>query len=188
MSLRKENTQVVVGQRLSNRITTMRSLASIPAFAFRKQVLPLKDKSTDRQRDTYAGVGVIGQADEHAIDYVPLGHVLIRVIDMLGGAFHEGGTLIVPEEVSSMALIEPYLMELEDDERITNMPLWQPKKGDLFCFLLNGYKEYHECVGINGNSMLAEHGKRYLLNKRFDLKYLNVLDESKIDDVATPYK
>ena len=188
MTLRIENQLVTEGKRLTNRIVTMRSLSAIPTFAFRRTILPLKNMSEERQAVTYSGLGMVSDSDEHSFDYEPLGHAMVHIIDSLGGAFHDSGTFVTPEDVTSMALVEPYDIDLMGDDRIKYCPDWELKKGDLLCFLLNGHKEYHECTGIMGNSMLASHGKRYMLNQRFDMDYLDAFDEDSIDDVEVPYE
>lgn len=188
MSLRIENTLVASGQALTNRIITLRSQSVIPTFAFRKVVLPANTTNNDRDFVTWSGLGTVSDSDEHAIDYEPLGHAMILILDSLGGAFHDGGMFVTSEELSSMALIEPYDILLDGDDRLKLKPDWTPKKGDLFCFMLNAHKEYHEVTGIMGQSMLASQGKKYALAQRFDLNYLDAFDEEKVVDVAVPYK
>lgn len=189
MSLRIENTLITNGQRLNNRIITLRSQSVIPTFAFRRTVLKINENDeNDRHRTTWSGLGSVSDSDEHAIDYAPLGHAMVLILDSLGGAFQDGGMLVIPDGFSSMALIEPYDIDLTDDDRLKIQPDWSPKIGDLFCFLLNGHKEYHECTGITGQSMMAGHGAKYALAQRFDLGYLDAFKESDIDDVTVPYK
>lgn len=190
MTLKIENKLVADGQALSMRITTLRNQSAIPTFVFRRKVLTVNDDDYERSDLSWAGLGTISDSasDEHAIDYEPLGHAMVVLLDALGGAMHDSGMFITTEQFSSMVLIEPYDIKLEGDDRIRLKPDWQPKKGDLFCFLLNNHKEYHECVGIVGNSMLVSHGHRYLLNQRFDLEYLSAFKESDIKDVEVPYK
>lgn len=189
MSLRIENKLVTDGQRLNNRIITMRSQSVIPTFAFRRTVLKVDETmEEDRRFVTWSGLGSVVDSDEHAIDYEPLGHAMVLILDAIGGAFHDGGMMVMPQELSALALVEPYDITLQDDERIDMRPEWTPKIGDLFCFLLNGHKEYHECTGIMGQSMLAGHGAKYALAQRFDLNYLEAFKEEKIPDVAVPYE
>lgn len=188
MSLRIENKLVTDGQRLANRIITLRSQSVIPTFAFRRVVLKVEDSLNDRDTDTWAGLGTVSNSDEHAIDYEPLGHAMVLMLDSLGGAFHDTGMFVMPEEMSSIVLIEPYDILLQGDERLKNAPDWKPSKGDLFCFMLNGHKEYHEVTGIMAQSMLASSGSRYALAQRFDLDYLDAFNEDDITDVAVPYE
>lgn len=187
MSLRIENTQVALGQRLSNRIITLRSQAVIPAFAFRRVVLPVGASANPRERDTWSGLGAVSDTDEHAIDYEPLGHAMVLILDSLGGAMHDAGMVILPEELTSLALIEPYDINLQGDDRLKLKPNWEPQKDDLFCLLLNGHKEYHELTGIMGTSMLASGTNRYALAQRFNLDYLDAFDANAVSDVAVPY-
>ena len=188
MTLRIENKLVTDGQALSMRIVTLRNQSAVPTYVFRRKVITVKDSDYEREDIAWAGLGSVSDSDEHAVDYEPLGHAMVALIDVFGGAMHDSGTFITPEQFSSMALIEPYDIELDGDDRIKLRPDWQPKKGDLFCFLLNNHKEYHECVGVVGNSLLVSHGHRYLLNQRFDLEYLDAFNESEIEDIEIPYK
>lgn len=188
MSLRIENKLVTDGQRLANRIITLRSQAVIPAFVFRRTIKPVVDSDKERKFDTWAGLGTVSGSEEHAIDYEPLGHAMVLMLETLGGSSHDTGMFILPEELSSIALIEPYDIALEGDERLKMQPDWSPKKGDLFCLLLNEHKEYHELTGVIGLSMLANHGKRYALAQRFDLNYLDAFKENEIADVRVPYE
>lgn len=189
MSLRIENELVTDGQRLNNRIITMRSQSIIPTYVFRRTVLKVDEAAEeDRRFVTWSGLGSIVDSDEHAIDYEPLGHAMVLILDAIGGAFHNGGMMVIPEEFSALALVEPYDIKLEGDDREDMRPNWTPQVGDLFCFLLNNHKEYHECTGIMGQSMLASHGAKYALAQRFDLNYLEAFKEEKIADVVTPYE
>lgn len=190
MTLKIENKLVTDGQALSTRIITLRNQSTIPTFVFRRKVLTVNDDDYERSDLSWAGLGAVSDSDsdQHSIDYEPLGHAMVVLLDSLGGPMHDSGMFITPEQFSSMVLIEPYDIDLEGDDRIRMRPDWNPKKGDLFCFLLNNHKEYHECVGVVGNSLLVSHGHRYLLNQRFDLEYLDAFDESEIEDVEVPYK
>ena len=188
MTLKIENKLVTDGQALSTRIITLRNQSAIPAFVFRRKVLTVNDTDYERSDVAWAGLGVISDSDEHSIDYEPLGHAMVVLLDALGGGMSDNGIFIAPEQFSSLALIEPYDIDLEGEERIRLRPEWEPKKGDLFCFLLNNHKEYHECSGVVGNSLLITHGHRYLLNQRFDMDYLDAFNEDDIDDVYTPYR
>lgn len=188
MSLRKENTLVAAGQRLSNRIITLRSQSVIPTFVFRRVVLSTTDSAKARDLDTWSGLGSITDSDEHAIDYEPLGHAMVLVLDSIGGAMHDSGMMIMPDEMSSMALIEPYDILLQGDDRLRLKPDWEPKKNDLVCFMLNGHKEYHEVTGIMGTSMLAAGTNRYTLAQKFDLDYLDAFKDDAASNVEVPYE
>ena len=187
MSVRIENKLVADGQALVNRIITLRSQSCIPTFAFRKKILSIEDSDKARALDTWSGLGSVIDSEEHAIDYEPLGHAMIIVADALGGSFHDTSMFVLPEEMSSICLIEPYDILLQDEDRLRNKPDWMPQKGDLFCFMLNEHKEYHEVTGIMAKSMLASQGARYALAQRFDLNYLDAFNEQDIADVAVPY-
>lgn len=188
MTLKIENKLVTDGQALSTRIITLRNQSAIPAFVFRRKVFTVSDTDYERSDVSWAGLGVISDSDEHSIEYEPLGHAMVVLLDALGGGMSDNGIFIAPEQFSSLVLIEPYDIDLESEDRIKMRPDWTPKKGDLFCFLLNNHKEYHECVGVVGNSLLITHGHRYMLNQRFDMDYLDAFNEDDIEDIKIPYK
>lgn len=188
MSLRIENTLVAKGQRLINRIVTLRSQSVIPAYAFRRTVAPVKATDANRAKGSWAGLGTMIDSEEHAIDYEPLGHAMVLIVDSIAGALHDGGSFVLPEELNAVALVEPYDILLEGDERLKMQPDWTLQKTDLLCLLLNGHKEFHEVTGISGQSMLAAQGVRYSITQRFDLGYIDALKEDNVQDVAVPYK
>lgn len=188
MSLRIENVQVASGQALANRIITLRSQAVIPCFVFRRMVLPVEGSDKSRNYDSWLGLGSINDTDEHAIDYTPLGHAMMLIMDSLGGAMHDSGMMVVPDELSAIALIEPYDIALQGDDRLKMKPNWSPQKTDLICLLLNGHKEYYEVTGIMATSMLPNSTCRYAIAQRFDLDYLDAFDDSAVTDVAVPYE
>lgn len=189
MSMRFENVQVAKGLRLSRRIVTMRNPKNIPAVVFRRQVLSAPNGNNNRHIDSWGGLGSIADSDEHAIDYETLGHAMVIIADSVGGTLHDNGTLIVPEQFSAIAHIEPYDIKIEDnEERLKIMPNWTLRKTDLVCLLLNGYKDFYEITGTMAMGRLPQAGVRYLLAQRFDLDYLNALDEKDINDVRVPYE
>lgn len=188
MSLKIENKLVADGRRLSNRMITLRSQSVIPTFAFRRTVLPVNEDEDERDMVTWSGLGTVGNLEEHAIDYEPLGHAMALMLGNLAGAMHNSGSFAIPEEMTSLCLIEPYDIKLQGDDRVKLKPEWMPEKGDLFCFMLNNHKEYHECTGVMAQSMLAGQGSKYALAQRFDLDYLDAFNEEDITDVAVPYE
>lgn len=117
-SLGIENTLVANGQALTNRIITLRSQSVIPVFAFRRVVLPANAGDDSRNFVTWSGLGTVSDNDEHAIDYEPLGHAMVLILDSLGGTFQDGCMFVTSEELSSMALVEPYDILLEGNVRI----------------------------------------------------------------------
>lgn len=189
MSLRPENTQVALGRRIAQRGIVMRNMKAIPAYVLSRKVLPLGDSTNtnNRDNDTWGGLGTVAAIDQHAIDYTRKGHAIVRILDSLGGNFHESGNLVLPEDFNSIAYIEPYDIELDQTARIREVPEWEIEKNDLICLLMDGYKQYHECVGIMGQAMLASAGKRYMLAARFDLRSLDSLKEDEIPEVKEPY-
>ncbi len=189
MAIRIENKLVTDGQALANRIITLRSQSVIPSFVFRKQVLPTTiEPEYDRNIVAWSGLGNVSESEHPSYDYAPVGHAMVLLLDTLGGAMHDSGMLVMPEQMTATALIEPYDINLQGEERIRRKPNFTLQKTDLLCLMFNdSYKEYYEIVGNTAHSMLANHGMKYVLNQRFDLDYLDAFLEDDIDNVE-PYR
>ena len=186
MSLRIETNLIANGRRRASRQIVLQSLQSIPAYAFRKVIKPVPNGVfAERTNETWGGLGVASNADEHAFDYEPLGFAMMTIEQFIGGAIHDNGMLIVPDEVTMAGQVEPYDPLLKGAERVDKIPDWQPKKDDLFCMLL-GKDDYlyMECVGKTGSSMMADFGAKYVFNQKFNLEFLPAFDESKLADVS----
>lgn len=188
MSLRIETHRVADGRRLASRAIVLQSLQSIPAFAFRKVILPVPDSPfANRDDETWGGLGVASgvMMDEHAFDYEPLGHAMLTCEQFIGGAVYDNNLIIQPEDITMAGQVEPYNINLHGRERLVNIPDWIPKVSDLFCLLLaEDNFIYMECVGRTGSSMMADFGVKYVFNQKFDLNFLPAFDESLIDDVS----
>lgn len=184
MSLRIETKLVADGRRLASRAIVLQSLQSMPCYAFRRVILPVTDSHfTHRTHETWGGLGVASDLDEHAFDYEALGHCMVAIEHFLGGTIHDNGLLIQPDEVSMTGQVEPYNPKLKGTERLKNLPDWQPQKGDLFCLLLgqDNYL-YMECIGKMGTSLMADFGVRYAFNQKFNLDFLTTFDETQLTD------
>ncbi|WP_410472117.1 hypothetical protein ACGTJS_11085 [Faucicola mancuniensis] len=186
MSIRQEPHLVANGRRLASRAIVLQSLQSIPAYAFKRVIVPITDSFFDNRTDeTWAGLGVASNADEHAFDYEPLGFAMVTIEQFIGGSIHDNNMIVTTDEVMIAGQVEPYYPNLKGRDRLLQIPEWQPKKGDLFCLLLASDDYiYMECVGRTGSSIMADFGAKYVFNQKFNLDFLPVFDESKLDDVG----
>ncbi len=185
MSIRQEPHLVANGRRIASRSIVLQSLQSIPAYAFKRVIVPITDSFFDNRTDeTWAGLGVASNADEHAFDYEPLGFAMMTIEQFIGGAILDNDLAITTDEVMIAGQIEPFNPNLKGRERLMQMPDWKPKKGDLFCALLakDDYL-YFECVGRTGSSIMSDFGAKYVFNQKFNLDFLPIFDESKLKDV-----
>lgn len=187
MSLHQKTYATFDGRRLASRAVVLQSMQSIPCYCFRKEMVKVPNSTFDERMDeTWGGLGVASDTEEHAFDYVALGHAMMTVERFMGGAVHDGNELVVPDEVAVMGLVEPYDINLKGRERLQNAPDWIPKKGDLFCMLLGEDNYiYLECVGRMGATLVADFGVKYVFNQKFDLDFLDAFDESNIADVSS---
>lgn len=191
MSLRTETHQVANGRRRATRAIVLQSLQSIPCFVFRKVIVKVPDSYfDDRTDETWGGLGVASTMDEHAFDYEPLGYAMMTVEQFLGGAIHDNGMLIVPDEATMSGQVEPVVKEfLQVDSRnrrqyFDTIPDWTPQKEDLFCLMIapDDYI-FMECVGKTGSSLMSDFGAKYVFNQKFNLDFIPNLDEGKIEDM-----
>lgn len=190
MSLHQKTYKTFDGRRLASRAIVLQSMQSIPCYCFRKEIIKVPNSAFDERLDeTWGGLGVASDADEHAFDYVSLGHAMMTVERFMGGYVHDGDGLVVPDEIAIMGLVEPYDIDLKGRERLQNVPEWTPKKGDVFCMLLDEDNYiYLECVGRTGSSLVSDFGAKYVFNQKFDLDFIGALDETNIVDRRLPEK
>lgn len=185
MSIRQEPHLVADGRRLASRAIVLQSLQSIPCYAFRRVIVPVSHSHFDNRTDeTWGGLGVASNMEEHAFDYEDLGFAMMTIEQFIGGAILDNDLVVSPDEVMIAGQIEPFKPNLKGRERLMQMPAWKPKKGDLFCALL-GKDDYlyFECVGRTGSSIMSDFGAKYVFNQKFNLDFLPVFDESKLKDV-----
>lgn len=186
MSLHHKTPIVADGRRQAARAIVLQSMSSLPCFAFAKSIINDPNSAFDRRVDeTWGGLGVASDAEEHAFDYEPLGHAMMTMERFMGGMLHDADASVVADEVMVMGLVEPYDHTLTGRDRLINVPDWTLKKGDLLCILLAAdHYIYLECVGRLAQSIMTDFGVKYVFNQKHDLDFLDALDKDNIADIS----
>jgi hypothetical protein len=158
--------RVADGRRLASRSIVMTQISSIPCVVWRKKVNPITD-GVEREDESWGGLGVLSESDEHAIEYEQLGLACLLLDRFTGGSVNSSRTLVDSGEESIIAQIEPYIDGLTGRELLVQLPEWVPKSGDMFGFLIgDDALIWLELVSIMGQSFMSDFGTKYLLNKR----------------------
>lgn len=163
--------QVANGRRLASRSLIMGALSAFEVTISRKVMIDTPDNE-NRDEVSWDGIGVLNEADEHAFEYVKLGHGRLMMDRFTGGNVIDNNSMVDGENATITAIIEPYDDELPEDERAINIPDFEAKEGDLVALLIDPTLIiFFEVVGVLGATMIGDFGKRYLLNKRDELTY-----------------
>ena len=162
--------QVANGRRLAARQVVMNTLATIQCQVFRKIIIPngaAQAEETDLSWNSIAR----SEQDEPDYEYEEVGFACMLLDRYMGGNILKNNSMVDSEEVTTMAQIEPYDQTLATKrEQIFSIPPWQPKEGDIFALLIDeDIILWLEIVGITGQSMMSDFGKKYMLNKRDSL-------------------
>lgn len=158
--------RVAEGRRLAIRSIVMTHIANIPCVVWRKKVNPITD-GVDREDESWGGLGVLSEGDEHAIEYEQIGLARILLDRFPGGTVNSSATLVDSSDESIIASIEPYIEGVEGRQLFMQLPDWEPKTGDMFGFLISDEALiWLELVSIMGQSFMTDFGTKYMLNKR----------------------
>lgn len=175
-SINKIANSVANGRRRLARQMVLTSVASIPALVFAKVVKEVENGN--RQEDTWGGLGVMSEEDEHAFDYVDKGCAMVLLDQFTGSALNKGLISVDGAESSFMAQIEPFVEDMDLFKQYEDTAGWNPESGDALCLLLSeDFVLWVENVGQQGQTIMGDFGVKYLLNKRDDLAYLNLFDK-----------
>jgi hypothetical protein len=165
-------TQLANGRRLASRALIMRALAAFDVEVYRKSLIATPEEAV-RHDDTWGGIGATTEQDDHAYEYTRIGPAKLMIDRFNGGAMLDNRDLVSGDDVVTTAVIEPYDEEAEVDDRAIVIPEWEPKEGDMVALIVDvKLIIYMEVVGVTGQTMMSDNGKRYLLNKRDDLTYM----------------
>lgn len=165
--------QLANGRRIAARSLIMNGGMSVFETAiYRRSVNGTPDEA-ERDDDAWGGIGTTTESDNHAVDYTELGPAKMMLDRFSGGGLLDNGDLTNAEAPTWMAMIEPYDDETPEDDRAVTIPEWEPKIGDLVAMIIDvKLIVWLEVVGIPSQTIMPDHGKRYLLNKRDDLTYM----------------
>jgi hypothetical protein len=167
---------VLNGRRRMARQMVLTSIASIPALVFSKV---LKDTALgDRHTQSWGGLGLMSEEDEHAFDYEEKGCAMVLLDQFTGAALNKGLISVDSAEASFMAQIEPFIDDMDLFKQYTDETGWTPASGDVMCLMISeDFVLWLENVGQQGQTLVGDFGVKYLLNKRDDLSYLTLFDK-----------
>lgn len=165
--------RVANGRRLAARRIVMNTLASITAQLWRKNVVYDNDKNSNVPEDGLSFESLMVSAqDEPNYSYEYVGMVYVLADRFNGGYVHKNFSMVNPNDVAISAQIEPYDDALETlAERINSIPDIHLKEGDILG--LSVYEDFlvwFEVVSITGQTLMADFGTKYILNRRDDLQ------------------
>lgn len=166
--------QLANGRRIAARSLLMNGgLSVFEAAIYRRKVEGTPDEPDNRDDDAWGGIGTTTESDNHAVDYDELGPAKMMLDRFTGGGMLDNGDLVNEEQSTHMAVIEPYDEDTLEDDRAMVLPDWEPKIGDLVAMIIDvKLIVWMEVVGIPSQTIMPDNGKRYLLNKRDDLTYM----------------
>lgn len=165
--------QLANGRRIAARSLIMNGGISVFQAAIYRRTVTGTKAAEDRDDEAWGGIGTTTDSDNHAVDYSELGPAKMMLDRFSGGGMLDNGDLVNPEVATSMAVIEPYDDSTLEDDRAVTIPDWEPAVGDLVAMIVDTKLiVWMEVVGIPSQTIMQDHGKRYFLNKRDDLTYM----------------
>ena len=176
MSMKPVLEQVAKGRRLAVRSIVMTALASMDCFVYRKQVVEATS-GVDRHDESWGGLGPINNQDDHAIEYGLLGRAKLMLVEQFsGGRVFENNAAVDMDSVVVTGLVEPYDHNTPKNLWRCHLPNWELDIGDaLMVHLGKSALIGFEVMDRIGSSAMADYGVRYVLAKRDELEYLEVL-------------
>ncbi|SDC29015.1 hypothetical protein [Acinetobacter boissieri] len=172
--------RVAGGRRLATRRIVMNTLATVPSQIWRKHVeySNAQDEATPNSALSFEALAVSAQ-DEPNYRYEHLGYAYVLIDHFNGGYVHKNQSFINPSDLSITAQIEPYDENLVTQlEQISNIPDVVLKEGDLLGLMIyQDFMLWFEIVGQTGQTMMADFGMKYILNRRDDLQFEPITSE-----------
>lgn len=164
--------RVADGRRLATRRVVMNSPTSIPCVMFRKKTVYANPSTPDEPENGLSFEALsLSQQDEPEYEYEDLGTAFMLIDRFTGGIIHKNNSMVNPADITITAQLEPYNDELSTQaEQIKSIPEWLVQDGDLVGAMIYGETIiWFEVVGIPGQTLASDFGKKYLLNRRDDL-------------------
>lgn len=170
--------RVADGRRLGARITVMGALAAIPAQIWRRKEVPDQPVTQTTTGLTWESVQM-SELDDYNYNYEAVGTAMVLFDATVAGNVFENGSLIDTGDAAAIAQIEPYDEQYESQrDRALNIPDIRLKNGDVIALLFHAdFIVWYEIVTTTGQSLVADVGQKYVLNKRDDILKEPMSDE-----------
>lgn len=161
------------------RSVTLRHPNGIPCHAFRQRVLRQADGSMGGM-PTLGGLGVLDSSDEPDVDWELLGDAKLLIVENFQSSMVvDRGDALDNAEPQIVALIEA-LMPAEDAAHFV------AKTKDVLYMLLHAdVKLAYEIVAIDGNINIGPYSRKYILQKRDDLTYIDGFKDSSSNSMSS---
>ncbi|QHJ83364.1 MAG: hypothetical protein [Bacteriophage sp.] len=171
MSLNHRVNNVANGRRLGARKLVMNTPATVHAQVWQKRVVYANaDQNTPNDPLSFESLSTSKQ-DEPNYEYDLKGTACLLFDKYAGGIVHKNYGDNIPTEQTLLAQIEPYNIDLGTlSEQITNVPEWRIADGDILGLMIyDGFIVWYEVVGFTGQTVMADFGMKYVLNRRDEL-------------------
>lgn len=164
--------RVANGRHLAARRIVMNTLGTIPAQVWRKRIVYSNPTDETKPVDPLSfEANALSIQDEPNYEYDPLGFAYVLPDKFNGGVIHKNNSMNNPSDLVIIAQIEAYNAALPTlSEQIFQIPDTQFQEGDLLGLMIyEGFIVWFEIVGISGQTMMSDFGKKYVLNRRDEL-------------------
>lgn len=164
--------RVANGRHLAARRVVMNTLGSIPSQVWRKRIV------YSNQADAHVPVdplsfeaNALSIQDEPNYEYDPLGFAYVLPDKFNGGVIHKNNSMNNPSDLTLIVQMAAYNADLDTlTEQINEIPDTQFREGDLLALMIyEGFIIWFEIVGISGQTLMSDFGKKYVLNRRDEL-------------------
>lgn len=168
-------TRITKGRHIGARQIVLSSLSSLDCAVFAK-VIDEVNTANQTNRDAFIygdEVEKLSGGDEHAFEYQAKGIAKLLLDRYAGGSIHKDWGSADGADNIFYGQIEPYELGKAFKDSVLNPPDWQIASHDVLAITLRGdVVMYFEVVGTEAQSLEAEYGVKYRLNKRDDFAYL----------------
>lgn len=161
--------RVANGRRLAARRVVMNTLSTIPAQIWHKRIVYANDTDPATPVDPLSfEANALSLSDEPNYEYDFIGFACVLPDKFNGGYIHKNSSMNNPSDLVILAQIEPYDPDLPTKgEQIKNIPDIQLKEGDVLALMIyEGFMVWFEIVGNTGQTLMADFGTKYILNRR----------------------
>ncbi|ENU27080.1 hypothetical protein F992_01685 [Acinetobacter modestus] len=164
--------RVANGRHLAARRVVMNTLGSIPSQVWRKRIVYSNPADAGLPVDPLSfEANALSIQDEPNYEYDHLGFAYVLADKFNGGMIHKNNSMNNPSDLTLIVQIAAYNADLDTlTEQINEIPDTQFQEGDLLALMIyEGFIVWFEIVGITGQTLMSDFGKKYVLNRRDEL-------------------